>query len=80
MSDNNTDQGTQERAGIAGRGRELLETGREVFATGREQVISAAGRAAPAVKKYGPWAALGAAAIGVISFITFRQLHKRNDL
>ena len=73
-----TNQG--ERSGLSGRGRELLETGREVLNTGREQVMSAAERAAPTVKKYGPWAAVGAALIGVASFITFRQLQKRNDL
>ena len=77
----NIDEGGEERGGrITERGRELLETGREVFNTGREQALQAAQRAAPTVKKYGPWAVLGAAVIGVASFITFRQLQKRNDL
>ena len=76
----NNERGSGLRERVTGRGREFLETGREVLSTGREQAVQAAQRAAPTVKKYGPWAALGAAAIGVVSFITFRQLQKRNDL
>ena len=84
MTDMNQDGG-EERGGLSRervmeRGRELIETGREVFNTGRDQALQAAQRAAPAVKKYGPWAALGAVAIGALSFVTFRQLQKRNNL
>ena len=83
MTDMN-DQGSEERGfsreRVMERGREFIDTGREVFNTGREQAMQAAQRAAPTVKKYGPWAALGAVAIGAISFITFRELQKRNDL
>ena len=85
MTDMN-EQGSDDRGGglnrerVMERGREFIDTGREVFNTGREQALQAAQRAAPAVKKYGPWAALGAVAIGALSFITFRQLQKRNNL
>ena len=84
MTDMN--EGGDERGGgfsrerVMERGREFIDTGREVFNTGREQALQAAQRAAPTVKKYGPWAALGAVAIGALSFITFRQLQKRNNL
>ena len=78
MSENEKGNGMRER--VSERGREFLETGREVLSTGREQAMQAAQRAAPTVKKYGPWAALGAAVIGVASFITFRQMQKRGDL
>ena len=85
MTDMN-EQGSDERGGafnrerVMERGREFIDTGREVFNTGREQALQAAQRAAPTVKKYGPWAALGAVAIGALSFVTFRQLQKRNNL
>ena len=80
MNDTDGEKGNGMRERVAERGREFLETGREVLSTGRDQAMQAAQRAAPAVKKYGPWAALGAAVVGVVSFITFRQLQKRNDL
>ena len=78
-----TDQGGNEGTGgtrerIAERGREFLETGREVIATGREQVLNAAERAAPTVKKYGPWALVGAAVAGVAGFLAFRSLRDRS--
>jgi ElaB/YqjD/DUF883 family membrane-anchored ribosome-binding protein len=71
------DQGDMERGGLRDRGRELFETGREALDTGRQQVMQAAERAAPTVKKYGPWAAIGALAVGVIGFVTFRSMQKR---
>lgn len=79
MSENTEQGGSDARTRVADRGRELLDTGREVLNTGREQVMHVAERAAPAVKKYGPWAAVGAAVVGVLSFITFRQMQKRGD-
>ena len=77
---NGEGRGGLNRERVMERGREFIDTGREVFNTGREQALQAAQRAAPAVKKYGPWAALGAVAIGALSFVTFRQLQKRNNL
>ena len=80
MNESSNEERGFSRERVMERGREFIDTGREVLSTGREQAMQAAQRAAPAVKKYGPWAALGAVAVGALSFITFRQLQKRNNL